>query len=266
VGSIIRQKQVIFLFFYIVACILVKTANADELKLAVASNFLSPIKNLASIYEKETGNKVLISSGSTGKLYAQIIHGAPYDLFFAANVEEPKRLEKSGHALSNSRLTYAIGKIIIWSKKHNISNQTELSDLLNNKIIKTLAVANPKTAPYGAAAMEIIHKLDISLHGIRVVKGENINQTWQFTQSGSVDVGFIAASQLNAGIINQGYHLNVPVNLYQAIEQQVVLLTSSKNPELGKSFLSFIRRADIKQRIEKFGYGSLGTTDVVALR
>ena len=261
----IRKKQVIFLLSYIVVCVLVKAANAEELKLAVASNFLKPMKTLVAIYEKETAQRVLISSGSTGKLYAQIIHGAPYDLFFAANTREPMRLEKSGHAIVGSRTTYAVGKIVLWSKNHNISQQTEIAKIFSDKSLKTLAIANPKTAPYGAAAMQVINNLNIPLQDLRVVQGENINQTFQFLLSSNVDFGFIAASQQSA-FQKEGYFLPIPDDLYTPIEQQVVVLASSKHLIEAEKFLKFISRVDVKQQIAAYGYDLLNSSSTVTMK
>jgi len=260
----IRKKQVIFILCYLFICAVVKVANAQDIKVAVASNFLQPMKSLTRLYEKETGQRVKISSGSTGKFYTQIIHGAPYDLFFAANTREPERLEKRGYAIHGSRMTYAVGKIILWSKKHDVRDQSEIKSILTETSIKTIAIANPKTAPYGVAAMEVIHQLNISLQVIRVIKGENINQTWQFLQTGNVDMGFIAASQIkDPDKIQGGYYLNIPINLYTAIEQQAVILSSSKKVTLAKKFLIFIQREDIKQRIAKYGYYFVNNAAVV---
>ena len=251
----IRSKQILILAGYLLFFLSIKLSGASELNIAVASNFLQPMKTLANIYEKETGNQVRISSGSTGKLYAQIIHGAPYDLFFAANSKEPESLEYKGFATSGTRFTYAVGQIVLWSKNIKLASAADLKQVFGGQKIKTLAVANPKTAPYGIAALEILKNLNISLRGIRVLKGENINQTWQFTQTGNADVGFIAASQWESSIrARTGLVFTPPQHLYSEIEQQAVLLAASKNSDAAEDFLKFIKREDIQKTIASFGY------------
>jgi len=253
----IRKRKIIILSAYLLFCLLFKvsTSKAESVSVAVASNFLQPMQALAVLYENQTGIKVQVSSGSTGKLYAQIVHGAPYDLFFAANSSEPKKLEKMGNAIIGSRFTYAIGEIVLWSNLADEKSKTDIIEILTDSSLETLAIANPRIAPYGAAAMDVIRNLNISIKGMRIVRGENINQTWQFLRTGNADVGFIATSQLSdaENMIN-GYYIHIPANLYAPIEQQAVLLSSSKNKELANQFLNFIQRDDIKQKISNFGY------------
>jgi len=252
----LRARRFVLLGVYIMFCLLIKVSSAEaaELRVAVASNFLSAMKSIAQQYQEQTGTKIKISSGSTGKLYAQIIHGAPFDLFFAANSREPEKLEQQKLITDGSRLTYAIGKIMLWSNLGKTPENNYVFHLLNDQSIRTLAIANPKTAPYGVAAMQAIQKLDISLQGIRVVKGENINQTWQFLRSGNADVGFIAASQVVDANKQFGELFEVPDNLYQAIEQQVVLLKSSKNQQNAQAFLKFMQDSKIKSQLALYGY------------
>ena len=142
-----------------IICLGVKLANAGEVRIAVASNFLKPMKDLAHIYTKETGNQVKVSSGSTGKLYTQILHGAPYDIFFAASSSEPEKLVSKGLGIDSSRFTYAIGRVLLWSKSHNLGNVSDLKRLISEGKVQTLAIANAKTAPYGYAAEEILKNL-----------------------------------------------------------------------------------------------------------
>lgn len=262
----IRFKQILLLISYLLICVAMKISYADELKVAVASNFLKPMKSVAHLYEKETGHQVKISSASTGKLYAQIIHGAPFDLFFAANIREPEKLVKTGYAKADSRFTYATGKIVLWSDKLELGDSLQLKQLLSDAAIKTIAIANPKTAPYGAAAMEVMKKLNTPLQDIRLIRGENINQTWQFLRSGNADIGFVAASQLYNSENALGHSINIPLNLYTAIEQQVVLLSSSQKINIANDFLKFIQRMDIKQHIAKFGYDFVDASAAITMR
>jgi len=252
----IRTRQMLVIFGYLIFCLGIKLANAGEVKIAVASNFLQPMKNIAKLYEQETGYQVKVSSGSTGKLYAQISHGAPYDIFFAANTREPLKLVEKGLAVEDSRFTYAIGQVVIWSKALQCETTADLKKLFDEKAVKTIALANPKTAPYGFAAKEIMSNLNISMKGIRVIKGENINQAWQYTQTGNVDVGFIAASQWEAGSTRarRGLAFKPSQHLYTEIEQQAVILTSSRNSTIAQDFVDFIQSDDIRNTIAGFGY------------
>jgi len=261
----IRAKQVLLFGSYVIACLVIKAVNADELKLAVASNFLTPMKSLVNIYEKETNVKVVISSASTGKLYTQILHGAPYDLFFAANKREPQRLEQNGLAIRGSRTTYAIGKIILWSKKYDISKLDNLANFFSGTSIKVLAIANPKTAPYGVAAMEVLKPYNIPKGSVKIIKGENINQTFQYLASGNADVGFISMSQLNA-VNHNGYTRKVPLEHYAAIEQQVVLLAKSDNVIQSKRFLQFLQENRIQSEIYNFGYELPRLNNILSMR
>ncbi|MDX1811266.1 MAG: molybdate ABC transporter substrate-binding protein [Gammaproteobacteria bacterium] len=253
----IRSKQILILVSYLLLGLCIKLANAGEVKIAVASNFLQPMKNLAEVYESETGHIVKISSGSTGKLFAQISHGAPYDLFFAANSREPEKLETQGLAINGSRFTYAVGEVVLWSKHTQFASLADIQKVFEQKKIHTIALANPKTAPYGIAAQEVLKNLGVSLRGVKLIKGENINQAWQYTQTGNADIGFIAASQWKAGTARprKGLVFYPPKNLYSEIEQQAVMLSSSKNADVAQDFLNFIKREDVQKKIAAFGYG-----------
>ena len=222
------------LFFFILL-LYSSHLSADNLRIAVASNFYTTLNTIKTLFEEKHSVKIDLIKGSTGKLFAQIKHGAPYDIFLAADTRRPERLEKSGFAENNSRYTYAIGQLAFWSKNYS-----------------KIAIANPKTAPYGYAALETLTRLDLYKNiKSKLVYGENISQTFQFVESGSAEYGFIALSQ----IINKSSDYSiVPIALYSPIEQQLVLLKSSKNKNLAKKFIHFMQQDSTKKLIISQGY------------
>ena len=227
------------------------SAAADELHIAVASNFSETIKVIASQFEQKTGHTVILAFGSTGKHYAQIINGAPFDLFFAADSARPGLLEKTGVALPGSRFTYALGRILLWSPNEDVVDRD--GRVLEQGNFRHLAIANPKLAPYGKAAQQVLEARDLwDTLGNRLVKGENIGQAFQFVKSGNAELGFVAFSQVKQrGQPLPGSHWEVPQAIYSPIEQQAVLLRDS-GP--ARSFLSFVRSDAIRVLIRDYGY------------
>lgn len=224
---------------------------ADEIRVAVASNFINTIKSIAENYENSTGQKVTLIFGATGKHYAQIKNGAPFDAFFAADIYRPKLLEDEGVALPGSRFTYAIGKLILWSPKVGFVDSE--GKLLKEKNFRHLAIANPKLAPYGKAAQEVLRDRGLwgALKG-RMVRGENIGQTFQFVKSGNAELGFVAYSQVKRpGHPVEGSFWEVPQSLYSPIEQQAILL---KDKEAARAFLSFMKNDESLDIIRGYGY------------
>lgn len=251
------HKYVLQLFFLLMLSAPLHAAErSDEIRVAVASNFLLPLKSLARIYEQETGEKIVISAGSTGKLYAQIINGAPYDVFLAANSREPERLEKEGFAISGSRFTYARGKLALWSP-NDLYDQHTLEDVLKAGNFKRLSVANPSTAPYGAAALEVLKKLELEKSSrFKTLRGENVSQAYQYVATGAADLGFVALSQLNVSNAKpQGSYWIVDENMYAPILQQTVLLKSARQKKSSQSFLNYLKSSEGQAMIENFGYG-----------
>jgi molybdate transport system substrate-binding protein len=234
--------------------------QAAEIRVAVASNFLLPLTALARRYQQETGDKVVISAGSTGKLYAQIVNGAPYDVFLAANEREPARLEKEGYAISGSRFTYARGKLALWDPK-GLHQQATVEEVLQAGDYQRLALANPLTAPYGAAALEVLKKLKLdSSTGFKILRGENVSQAYQYAASGAADLGFVALSQLQAVDVKPpGNYWLANENMYSPILQQAVLLKSAQQDMTSKgrpsqSFLNYLQSPKVQAMIEQFGY------------
>ena len=231
----------------------VSDALAKELRIAVASNFLLPLKELSRKFKESTGHKVVVISGSTGKLYAQIKQGAPFDILLAADSTRPKILEKEGIGVLGSRFTYAVGRLVLWSKDSKLPLKNDLQ-VLNHKNFRYLAIANPKTAPYGKAAEQVLRKKGIwEKIQNRLVRGENISQAFQFVMTGNADIGFIALSQLRK---NQrlGFSWIVPEEWHDPIQQQGILLKRAKTNKAAWQFLNFIKSNRIQKQIESYGY------------
>ena len=205
--------------------------QAAELRVAVASNFLITLEKLADAFAYETGHRIKVSSGSTGKLYTQIRAGAPYDLFLAADSERPSLLESEGRVLPDSRKTYALGQLAFWSRKGDVEINV---DALRSNPPKRLALANAKTAPYGRAAEQALERLGLNDLRSQRVRGENIGQTFQLVYSGAAELGLVAQSLVLAQ--QSGSSWLIPEETYEPIEQQMVIVKRTKQPELARQF------------------------------
>lgn len=226
---------------------------AEEIRVAVASNFTNAAKDIAKRFEAQTGHRVTLISGATGKHYAQIINGAPFDVFFAADVRRPKLLEQKAVVVPGSRFTFAVGKIVLWSPTAGLVD-TE-GEVLSKGDFRYLAIANPKLAPYGKAAEKVLRRRGLweLLRG-RMVRGENIGQTFQFVRSGNAELGFVAYSQIKTpDKILEGSYWVVPQTLYESIEQQAVLLKDNK---VARDFLFFVKSDKVQEIIQGYGYGT----------
>ncbi len=226
---------------------------ADEVKAAVAANFTAAIKKLTPLYEQKTGNKLLASFGATGQLYAQINNGAPFDVFLSADDSTPKKMVAEGTADADSYFIYARGRLALWSGTQGyIDDQGAI--LKSDKFAK-IAIANPKTAPYGQATIETLTTLQL-LDRLqpKFVVGENISQTQQFVSSGNVPLGFIALAQVKAlSAADRGSYWVVPEQLHQPIEQGAVLL-KTEHIAAAKSFLAFLKSPEAAAIIRELGY------------
>jgi len=225
--------------------------RADEVRVAVATNFIEVMETLAQRFEQRTGHRVLLSSGATGKLYAQIKNGAPFDLFFAADARRPELLEQEGVALPGSRFTYARGELVLWSPQPALIDDGPAT--LAAAQFDHLAIANPKTAPYGRAAQQALEQLGLwqTLQG-KLVRGENIGQAYQYVHSGNAALGFVARSQVyRRGEYAAGSHWLVPAALHDPIVQQVVQLQPSAAAD---GLLEYVRSPEARTLIEGFGY------------
>lgn len=229
-------------------------ALAAQATVAVAANFAEPIKAIAEVLQKSTGHTVQITLGSTGKLYAQIRNGAPFDVLLAADARTPQRLEAEGQAVAGSRFTYATGQLVLWSAKAGrVDDQGAVLKAAN---LGKVAYAAPKVAPYGAAAVEVMDKLGLSAAlAPRLVQGESIGQAFSFVFTGNADVGFVALSQvLQGGRLRSGSMWLVPQNLYSPIRQDAVLLRRGAQNEAALALIKLLQSPDIKDLIRSYGY------------
>ena len=228
---------------------------ADTIQVAVASNFTQPMAHIAAAFQHDTGHQLLLSSGSSGKFYAQIASGAPFEVFLSADDEIPQRLEKEGLAVAGSRTTYAIGKLVLWSPRPGYVDSK--GDVLRGGGFARLAIANPKTAPYGAAARELMERQGMWLAlQPRLVQGESVAQAYQFVASGNAELGFVALSQVrDESGVSHGSLWLVPQALYTPIRQDAVLLNKGKGKAAAEHFLVYLRSPKAIAIIQAFGYG-----------
>ncbi len=239
-----------------VAIFLANVSFADEgLNIAVASNFHRTAKEIAHEFTDATQIHVRISAGSTGKLYAQIVNGAPYDVFLAADVARPKRLEDNGTAVRGSRISYARGALVLWSADSALQHR-DCRETLHSGSYRRLAIANPATAPYGSAAKQFLRASGaLQVAQDRIVFGENISQTLQFVLTGNATLGLIAKSQVVGGLsLRASCSWDVPSRLHAAIDQQAVLLRASSNITAAKRFLSFLKTPKVEAILTAHGY------------
>ena len=230
------------------------TAQAGEVQVAVAANFAGPMETLAAQFQKDTGHKAVVASGATGKFYAQIRNGAPFEVLLSADDETPARLEAEGHAVARSRFTYAVGRLVLWSAKANYVDAA--GAVLKTGDFKHLAVANPKTAPYGAAAVAVIDKLGLTARlQPRLVQGENIAQAFQFASTGNAELGFVAQAQVwRDGKFTAGSGWIVPATMHAPIRQDAALLTKGARNPAAQALLDYLRTDKAKALIRAYGY------------
>lgn len=230
------------------------TLHAAEAQVAVAANFAEPIKAVAAVLEKTTGHTLRITVGATGRLYAQIRNGAPFDVLLAADAKTPAQLETDGLAQPNSRFTYATGKLVLWSA--DPAKVDAQGAVLKGEGFRKLAIANPKTAPYGAASVEVMDKLGLSATLTpKLVQGESIGQTYSFVRTGNAEIGFVAMSQvLEGGRLKGGSMWVVPKNLYAPIQQDAVLLKRAANNEAAVALMKLLQSPNTKTLIRSYGY------------
>jgi molybdate transport system substrate-binding protein len=230
------------------------TAHAGEVQVAVAANFAGPMEKLAAQFQKDTGHKAVVASGATGKFYAQIRNGAPFEILLSADDETPARLEAEGQVVAKSRFTYAVGRLVLWSAKANYVDAA--GAVLKTGDFTHLAIANPKTAPYGAAAVAVIDKLGLTARlQPRLVQGENIAQAFQFASTGNAELGFVAQAQVwRDGKFTAGSGWIVPATMHAPIRQDAALLTrGAKNPA-AQALLDYLRSDKAKALIRAYGY------------
>ncbi|MFY9735009.1 MAG: molybdate ABC transporter substrate-binding protein [Rhodoplanes sp.] len=238
----------------IIAAVVGGNAHAGETNVAVAANFTDAAKEIAATFKAKTGHQAVLSFGSSGQLYTQITQGAPFQIMLSADDERPTKLVADGLAVADSRFTYAIGKLALWSKTKDYVKGEET---LKAGAFAKLAIANPTAAPYGAAAIDTLKALKLyEALQPKIVQGNNIAQTFQFIDTGNAELGFVALSQL-AGE-PAGSRWVVPQTLYTPIRQDAVLLKKGAGNEAAAAFLAFLKGPEARAIIEKFGYGIEG--------
>lgn len=233
----------------------VPIALADEVYVAVAANFTAPMNIIAADFERATGHKAKPAFGSTGRFYAQIKNGAPFEVLFSADDETPAKLAQEGLADPTSRFTYAIGSLVLWSAKPGFVDAN--GAVLKSGKFNKLAIANPKTAPYGRAAIETLTKMGLlSAVEPKFVQGENIAQTFQFAQTGNADLGFVALSQvMKDGKVTEGSAWQVPAAMHEPIRQDAILLNLGRGNPAAEALLKYLKTDKAKAVIRSFGYG-----------
>ena len=224
---------------------------AGQTNVAVAANFTEPAKEIAALYKQRTGNDAVLSFGASGAILAQIGHGAPFQVFLSADQERPKTAIDQGYAVPATRFTYATGRLVLWSR---VVDVTKGDEALRGAAFSKLAVANPITAPYGAAAVEAMKALGVyGALEAKILQGSSVTQAFQLVDARKAEVGFVALSQLQR--VGAGTRWLVPENLYAPIRQDAVLLRKGENDEASRAFLEFLKGFEARAIIEKFGYG-----------
>jgi molybdate transport system substrate-binding protein len=261
-GPVTRKPLVGRLAVFVSALLLLAlgsgpTADASEVQVAVAANFARPMERLAADFEHDTGHHAVVSTGATGALFAQIEKGAPFEVFLSADRATPEKLERDGFAVAGTRRTYAVGTLVLWSAKAGYVDAA--GAVLKGGSFQHLAIANPKLAPYGTAAMETLAALGLTdALRSKIVQGESIAQTFQFVASGSAEVGFVSLSQVvspgGAPAPAQGSYWVVPATLHAPIQQDAVVLRKGEDSAAAKALLAYLASPKAREVIRSFGY------------
>ena len=230
------------------------SAWADDVQVAVAANFTAPIQAIAKDFEKDTGHKLVAAFGATGQFYAQIKNGAPFEVFLAADDSTPAKLESEGDTVKGSRFTYAVGTLALWSAKPGYVDAN--GEVLKNNQFKHLSIANPKTAPYGLAATQVLDKLKLTeATRPKLVEGQNITQAFQFVSTGNAELGFVALSQIyKDGKVESGSAWIVPSSLHEPIRQDAVILEKGKDNPAAKALVDYLKGPKAAAVIKSYGY------------
>lgn len=229
-------------------------AHGETVTVAVASNFSVPLAALAADFERDTGHELRVVTGSTGRLYAQIVNGAPFDVFLAADAERPARLEADSHTVPDSRFTYAVGILVLWSADPSVDDCLRA---LNELGSRRLAIANPRLAPYGRAAMAFLKERELwDAVQPALVTGENVAQVAQFVATRNAALGFIAKSQFESLPARPSCRFELPPGAHPGIDQQAVQLRRSAGNRAAAAFLDFLKTAAVRRRLVELGYRS----------
>ena len=238
----------------ILTALLAGAAHADTVSVAVAANFTAPMQKIAAEFAKDTGHKAELSFGATGKFYAQISNGAPFGVLLAADDTTPVKIAREGKGVADSRFTYAVGKLVLWSKQDGYVDAQ--GAVLKTGKFQHVAIANPKLAPYGLAAEQTLTQLGL-LEQIKpkFVQGENIGQTYQFAATGNAELGFVALSQvMEDGKIKSGSAWMVPASMHEPIRQDAIVLNTAKDNAAAKALMDYLRGDKARAIISSYGY------------
>jgi molybdate transport system substrate-binding protein len=227
-----------------------QSAFAGQVNVAVAANFTDPSKEIAEAFKAKIGHEAVLSFGASGQFYTQITQDAPFQVFLSADAERPQKLADEGLGDKATKFTYAIGKLVLWGKAADVTKGEAV--LKENKFTK-LSIANPTSAPYGAAAIEAMKKLGVyETLQPKIVQGNNISQAFQFVDTGNAELGFVALSQLKD--VTAGTRWTVPQTLYSPIKQDAVLLKKGQGNEAATAFMTFLKGPEATAIIKKYGY------------
>lgn len=230
------------------------TAQAAEVQVAVAANFTAPIQAIAADFEKDTGHKLVAAYGATGQFYTQIKNGAPFEVFLSADDSAPQKLESEGDTVKGSRFTYAIGTLALWSAKQGYVDSK--GQVLKDNQYQHLSIANPKAAPYGLAATQVLAKLGLSEKvKDKLVEGQNITQAYQFVSTGNAELGFVALSQIyKDGKVSSGSAWIVPAQMHDPIKQDAVILNKGKDNPAAQALVDYLKGPKAAAIIQSYGY------------
>ncbi|WP_436199105.1 molybdate ABC transporter substrate-binding protein [Astrobacterium formosum] len=233
------------------AAIVAGPATAAQVNVAVAANFTEPAKEIAASFKQKTGHEAILSFGASGQFYNQIVQDAPFAIMLSADDERPKKLVSGGLGVAESRFTYAVGKLVLWSKTPDL---VKGEATLKSGSFAKLSIANPAAAPYGAAAIETLKSLGVyDALQAKIVQGNSIAQAFQFVDTGNAELGFVALSQLAGN--TSGSRWMVPQNLFKPILQDAVLLKKGAANEAATAFMAYLKGPEARVVIEKYGYG-----------
>ncbi|MFA7943895.1 molybdate ABC transporter substrate-binding protein [Pseudomonas brenneri] len=238
----------------LIALFTLGSAHADEVQVAVAANFTAPIQAIAVDFEKDTGHKLVAAYGATGQFYAQIKNGAPFEVFLSADDTTPQKLESEGDTVKGSRFTYAVGTLALWSAKEGYVDTK--GDVLKKNDYQHLSIANPKAAPYGLAATQVLAKLGLTEQvKSKLVEGQNITQAYQFVSTGNAELGFVALSQIyKDGKVSSGSAWIVPSQMHDPIKQDAVILNKGKDNPAAKALVDYLKGPKAAAVIKSYGY------------
>ena len=252
--NVCARSPVLSLITALTGCFALGSAHADEVQVAVAANFTAPIQAIARDFEKDTGHTLIAAYGATGQFYTQIKNGAPFEMFLAADESTPKTLEKEGEIVPGSRFTYAVGTLALWSAKAGYVDHD--GKVLTENTFNHLAIANPKAAPYGLAATQVLARMGLTdrVKG-KIVEGQNITQAYQFVSTGNAELGFVALSQIyKDGKVSSGSTWIVPAALHDPIRQEAVILKKGENNPAAKALADYLKSPKATAIIKSYGY------------